>query len=154
MAETKITPISSFFLKLKIGSTMETNSTAKRKSPKNQDNEQGLKKKRPDLKLNIKKGMMQSTLDRWLIKPRTPTRVRFHERVTLKRIMPYWVSWTRMPLKGFSDPDSAFTKKRLDTKRRMAHTHYWRRQRPTPRNARRVVHILKRMRRENTKLGY
>ena len=63
-------------------------------------------------------------------------------------------SWTGIPLKGFSDPGSAFTKKRLDMKRRMAHDHYWRRQRPTPRNARRVTHMLERMLCENTKLGY
>ena len=129
-------------------------SSTKRKSVKKQDNESGLKKKRPELKLKLKKGMTQSTLDRWLVKPRTSTRVRFHERVTLKRILPYWVSWTNTSLKGVSDPDSAFAKKRLDMKQRMAHTHYWRRQRLTPINARRVVHILKRLRRENTKLGY
>ena len=127
-------------------------STAKRKSTKKQDNEQGPKKKRPELKLKLKKGMIQSTLDRWLIKPRTLTRVRFHERVTLKRILPHWVSWTSMSLKGFSDPDSAFAKKRLDMKQRMAQTHH--RRRLTPGNGRRVVHILKRLRRENTKLGY
>ena len=45
-------------------------------------------KKRPNLKLDlskIKKGMIHTTLDRWLIKPRTPTRVRFNELVTLKK---------------------------------------------------------------------
>ena len=126
-------------------------STTKRKATKKQDNESSLKKKRPELKLKLKKGMIQSTLDRWLIKP---TRVRFHERVTLKRILPHWVSWTSMSLKGFSDPDSAFAKKRLDMKQCMAQTHHQRRQSLTPGNARRVVHILKRLRRENTKLGY
>ena len=102
----------------------------------------------------IKKGMVQTTLDRWLVKPRTATRVRFHERVILKRITLDKESWTGIPLKGFSDPNSAFAKKRLAMKRRMAHDHYWRRQRLTPRNAKRVTHILKRMLRENTKLGY
>ena len=63
-------------------------------------------------------------------------------------------SWTGIPLKGFSDPGSAFAKKRLDIKRHMARAHYWRRQRLTHRDARRVTQILKRMRRENTKLGY
>ena len=63
-------------------------------------------------------------------------------------------SWTGIPLKGFSDPGSNFAKKRLDIKRHMARDHYWRRQRLTPRNVRRVAHILKRMMRQNSKLGY
>ena len=98
--------------------------------------------------------MIQTALDRWLIKPRTATRFRFNERVTLKRITLHMESWTGIPLKGFSDPGSPFAKKRLDMKRHMARNHYWRRQRPTPRNAQRVTHTLKRMMRENTKLGY
>ena len=130
-------------------------SSNKCKATKKQETDSA--KKRPNLKLDlskIKKGMIQTTLDQWLLKPRTPTRVRFNERVILKRITLDKESCTGIPLKGFSDPNSAFAKKRLDMKRRMAHDHYWRRQRLTPRNAKRVTHILKRMRRENTKLGY
>ena len=128
----------------------------KGKATKKQDGENGAKK-RPNLKLDlskIKEGMIQTTLDRWLFKPRTLTRVRFHERVILKRITLHMESWTGIPLKGFSDPGSAFAKKPQDIQRHMARAHYWRRQRLTPRNARRVTHILKRIRRENTKLGY
>ena len=33
-------------------------------------------------------GMIQTTLDRWLCKPRTPSRVRFKERVLLKEMTP------------------------------------------------------------------
>ena len=32
-------------------------------------------------------------------------------------------SWTGIPLKGFSDPGSAFAKKRLDIKRQEGDTH-------------------------------
>ena len=134
---------------------LETGQTSNKRKVKKQDG--GSTRKKPNLKLDfskIKKGMVQTTLERWLIKPRTATRVRFNERVIIKRITPDMESWTGIPLKGFSDPNSAFAKKRLDIKRRMAHDHYWRRQRLTPRNAKRVTHILKRMRRENTKLGY
>ena len=133
----------------------ETEHNSNKRKAKKQEGDST--KKRPNLNMDlskIKKGMIQTTLDRWLIKPRTATRVWFHERVTLKRITPHMVNWTGIPLKGFSDPGSAFAKKRLDMKRHMARDHYWRRQRPTPRNARRVTHILKRMIRENTKLGY
>ena len=133
----------------------EVGQSSNKRKVKKQDGESTRKK--PNLKLDlskIKKGMVQTTLERWLVKPRTATRVRFNERVILKRITPCMESWTGIPLKGFSDPNSAFAKKRLDMKRRMARDHYWRRQRLTPRNAKRVTHILKRMLRENTKLGY
>ena len=133
----------------------ETGQSSNKRKAKKQEGDST--RKRPNLKLDlskIKKGMPQTILDRWLIKPRTATRVRFYERVVLKRITPHMESWTGIPLKGFSDPNSAFAKKRLDMKRRMARDHYRRRQRPTPRNAKRVTHILKRMLRENTKLGY
>ena len=132
---------------------LETGETSNKRKAKKQDGG----RKKPNVKLDlgkIKKGMVQTTLERWLIKPRTATRVRFNERVIMKRITPDMESWTGIPLKGFSDPNSAFAKKRLDMKRRMAHDHYWRRQRLTPRNAKRVTHILKRLQRENTKLGY
>ena len=131
----------------------ESGQSSNKRKGKKQEGE----RKKPNLKLDlskIKKGMVQTTLDRWLVKPRTATRVRFHERVILKRITLEKESWTGIPLKGFSDPNSAFAKKRLAMKRCMARDHYWRRQRPTPRNAKRVTHILKRMLRENTKLGY
>ena len=113
----------------------------KRKATKKQDSE--AKKKRPNLKLDlrkIKKSMIQTTLDQWLFKPRTPTRVRFHERVILKRITPHMESWTAILLKGFSDPGSDFAKKSLEGKRQMARDHYWRRERLTARNVRRVTH--------------
>ena len=129
--------------------------SSNKRKVKKQDGESTRKK--PNMKLDfskIKKGMVQTTLERWLVKPRTATRVRFNERVILKRITPDLESWTGIPLKGFSDPNSVFAKKRLDIKRHMARDHYWRRQRLTPKNAKRVTHILKRMRRENTKLGY
>ena len=99
-------------------------------------------------------GMIQTTLDRWLFKPRTPTRVRFKERVLLKVMTPSMERWTTVPLKGFSDPYSAFAIKRLEMKRSMARQHRVRRDRPTARNVRKVTHILKRLLRENTKLGY
>ena len=116
----------------------------------------GGKKKRPNLKLDFskKEGRTQTTLDRWLFKPRAPTRVRFTERVLLKEYTSRTESWTMVPLKGFSEPYSAFSLKRSEVKRRMARQHYWNRQRPTPKNARKVTHILKTMQRENTKLGY
>ena len=47
------------------------------------------KKQDPEVTAKKKKGMIQSTLDRWLHKPRTPTRVRFKERVLFKEITPY-----------------------------------------------------------------
>ena len=134
---------------------LETGQTSNKRKVKKQEG--GSTREKPNLKLDlgkIKKCMVQTTLERWLIKPRTVTRVRFNERVVIKRITPDMESWTDIPLKGFFDPNSAFAKKRLDMKRRMAQDHYWRRQRLTPRNAKRVAHILKRLRRENTKLGY
>ena len=123
----------------------ETGQSSNKRKAKKQEGDST--RKRPNLKLDlskIKKGMIQTTLER----------ARFNERVILKRITPHMESWTGIPLKGFSDPNSAFAKKRLDMERRMARDHYWRSQRPTPRNAKRVTHILKRMLRENTKLGY
>ena len=114
------------------------------------------RKKRPNLKLDLskKEGRIQTTLDRWLFKPKTPTRVRFMERVLLKEYTPRTESWTMVPLKGFSEPGSAFTLKRSEVKRHMASKHYWNRQRPIPKTVRKVTHILKTMQRENTKLGY
>lgn len=122
---------------------------SKRKNTKKQS--ESTKKKKLDFS---KKGMIQTTLDRWLSKPRTPTRVRFKERVLLKEITTHMESWTRGPLKGFSDPYSAFALKRPQIKRTMARQHRKNRDRPTAKNARRVIHILKRMLQENTKLGY
>ena len=114
------------------------------------------KKKRPNLKLDLskKEGRIQTTLDRWLFKPKAPTHVRFVERVLLKEYTPRTESWTMVPLKGFSEPGSAFSLKRSEMKRTMASQHYWRRQRPLPKTVRKVTHILKTMQRENTKLGY
>ena len=116
----------------------------------------GSKKKRPNLKLDLskKEGRTQTTLDRWLFQPKRPTRVRFAERVLLKEFTLRTESWTTVPLKGFSEPYSAFSLKRSEVKRHMARQHYWRRQKPTPKTARKVTHILKTMQRENTKLGY
>ena len=59
----------------------------------------GKRKKRPNLKLNLskKEGRTQTTLDRWLFKPKTPTRVRFVERVLLKQYTPRTESWTMVP---------------------------------------------------------
>ena len=103
-------------------------------------------------KSKIKKGMTQTTLDRWLSRP--ATRVRFDERVVLKIITPREEIWTDLPLKWSSCPSSAFAQKRKEIKQNMAHNHYWRRQKPTPRNVKRVLHVLERMLHENTKLGY
>ena len=124
----------------------------KRKGKK-QEGSDGTRKK-PNLS-KIKKGMTQTTLDRWLFKPRPAARIRFNERVVLKRITPRMESWTALPLKGFSDPNSAFAKKRKDMKRNMARTIITGGDRNSPLgNAKRVVHVLERMLRENTKLGY
>ena len=106
----------------------------------------GKRKRRPNLKLHLskKEGRTQTTLDRWLFKPKTPRRVRFVERVLLKQYTPRTESWTMIP----------FTIKRSEVKRNMAIKHRWRRQRPTPKNVRKVTHVLKSMQRENTKQGY
>ena len=96
----------------------------KRKATKKQEGDNARKRTNLNLDLSkVKKGMIQTTLDQWLIKPRTPTRVRFRERVILKRITPHMESWTSIPLKGFSDPGSAFARKRLEGKRQMARDH-------------------------------
>ena len=124
---------------------------------RNTKNENSKKRKKANLTLDfskLKPGRTQSTLDQWLFKPKTPTRVRFKEQVLLKEIIGPTVSWTTVSLKGFSHHNSAFAKKRAHLKQAMAHTHRLRRQRLTPKNARRIIHILERMRRENTKLGY
>ena len=124
---------------------------------KQRKNENSKKRKKANLTLDfskLKPGRTQSTLDRWLFKPKTPTRVRFKEQVLLKEIIGPTVSWTTVSLKGFLHRNSVFAKKRARLKQAMAHTHRLRRQRLTPKNARRIVHILERMRRENTKLGY
>ena len=129
----------------------------KRKNAKNQDGDGKKKTKKPNLKLDLNKkeeGRTQTTLDRWLLKPRTPARVRFKERVLFEEYTRRTESWTIIPLKGFSEPHSAFAIQRLEVKRRMAREHYWKRQRPTPKNVRKVTHILKTMQRENAKLGY
>ena len=96
---------------------------------------------------------LQSTLDRWLFKkPRA--RLRFKERVLLKEITPDSVSWTTVPLKGFSEPLSAFSIKRQEVKLEMKSNHRRRRLRLTPKNVRKTRHILETMRRENTLMGY
>ena len=96
---------------------------------------------------------LQSTLDGWLFKkPRT--RLCFNERVLFKEITPDSVSWTTVPIKGFSQPWSAFSIQRQEVKSRMKSNHYKRRQRLTPKNVRKTTHILETMRRENTLLGY
>jgi len=98
-------------------------------------------------------GKLQSTLDRWLFKkPRS--RLRFNERVLFKEITPDSVNWTTVPLKGFSQPWSAFSIKRQEVKSQMKSNHYKRRQRLTPKNVRKTRHILETMLRENTLLGY
>ena len=114
------------------------------------------KEARKKLKLVLPKrveGKLQSTLDRWLFKkPRT--RLRFNERVLFKEITPDSVSWTTVPLKGFSHPWSVFSIKRQEVKSQMKSNHHKRRQRLTPKNARKTTHILETMLRENTLLGY
>jgi len=109
-----------------------------------------------ELKLDIPKreeGKLQSILDRWLFKkPRS--RIRFKERVLLKEITPDSVSWTTVPLKGFSEPWSIFSIKRQEVKSKMKSKHHRRRQRLTPKNMRKTTHILETMLRENTLLGY
>ena len=70
---------------------------------KNTKNENGKKRNKPNLKLDfskIKKGMTQTTLYRWLFKPKTPTRVRFNERVLFKEITTHMMSWTTVALRG------------------------------------------------------
>ena len=114
------------------------------------------KKKRPNLKLDLskKEGRTQTTLDRWLFKPKTPTCLRFVECVLLKQYTQHTESWTLVPLKGSSEPYSAFTLKRSEVKRNMALNHQQRRQRLNAKTMRKVTHILKTMQRENTKLEY
>jgi len=98
-------------------------------------------------------GKLQSTLDRWLFKkPRA--RLHFNERVLFKEITPDSVSWTTVPLKGFSRPWSAFSIQRQECRSQMKSNHNKRRQRLTPKNVRKTTHILETMRRENTLLGY
>jgi len=124
----------------------------KRKSSKKED--------RKKLKLVLPKRVegeggkqLQSTLDRRLFKkPRS--RLRFNERVLFKEITPDSVSWTTVPLKGFSQPWSVFSIKRQEVKSQMKSNHYRRRQRLTPKNVRKTTHILETMLRENTLLGY
>ena len=100
-----------------------------------------------------REGKLQSTLDRWLFKkPRA--RLRFKERVLLKEITPDSVSWTTVPLKGFSEPLSAFSIQRQEVKRQMKSNHAQRRQRLTLKNIRKTRHILETMQRENTLMGY
>ena len=120
---------------------------------KNAKNENSKKRKKANLTLDFSK-LKQGNLDQWLFKPKTPTRVRFTEQVLLKEITGPTVSWTTVSLKGFSHRNSTFAKKRAHLKQVMAHTHRLRRQRLTAKNARRITHILERMKRENTKLGY
>ena len=90
-----------------------------------------------------REGKLQSTLDRWLFKKHR-ARLRFKERVLLKEITPDSVSWTTVPLKGFSEPWSAFSIKRQECKSQMKSNH----------DKRKTTHILETMRRENTLLGY
>jgi len=100
-----------------------------------------------------REGKLQSTLDRWLFKkPRA--RLRFKERVLLKEITPDSVSWTTVPLKGFSEPLSAFSIQRQEVKRQMKSNHAQRRQRLTLKNIRKTRHVLETMLRENTLMGY
>ena len=127
--------------------------------PEKKKRKSSKKEARKKLKLVLPKrveeggGKLQSTLDRWLFKkPRS--RLRFNERVLFKEITPDSVSWTTVPLKGFSQPWSAFSIKRQEVKSQMKSNHYRRRQRLTPKNARKTTHILETMLRENTLLGY
>jgi len=110
------------------------------------------------LKLHMPKrvegeGKLQSTLDSWLFK-KPSSRLRFKERVLFKEITPDSVSWTTVPLKGFSQPWSTFSIKRQECKSQMKSNHERRRQRLTPKNVRKTTHILETMLRENTLLGY
>lgn len=89
--------------------------------------EKGTKKRKLDFK-----GMTQTTLDHWLFKPKTPTRVRFKEWVLL-RVGPR-CPWRGSPIRG------AFAHKHLQTKRSMAHQHCWCRQRLTAINVKRGLH--------------
>jgi len=120
------------------------------------------RKKKKSLKKKLKlvmpkrvegEGKLQSTLDRWLFKkPRA--RLRFNERVLFKEITPDSVSCTTVPLKGFSQPFSAFSIQRQERKSQMKSNHRKRRQRLTPKNVRKTIHILETMLRENTLMGY
>ena len=121
---------------------------------KNINTSKSKRKKKQDETGKKKKDMIQSTLDKWLYKPKRPTRVQFKERVLLKEFDTRMVSWTTVPLKGISGPWSVFAHKRQEIKRTMALQHRKRRNKLTRKNARRVTHILERLLRENTKLGY
>ena len=69
----------------------ESGQSSNKRKGKKQEGESTRKK--PNLKLDlskIKKGMVQTTLERWLVKPRTATRVRFNERVILKESHRVW----------------------------------------------------------------
>ena len=121
-----------------------------KRKPKKKIDEEPKKKARKTLKLELsKRGKIQSTLDRWLHRPKATSKVRFKEHVLLKEIMSNSESWTIIPLKGFSTPSGSFYQKRQEMKRDMKNRHYWRRQRLTPNTVRKTTHILERLLREN-----
>jgi len=134
-------------------SHVEPEKKKRRKSSKKKEARKKLKLVLPKRVEEGGGGKLQSTLDRWLFKnPRS--RLRFNERVLFKEITPDSVSWTSVPLKGFSKPWSVFSIKRQKVKSEMKSNHYRRRQRLTPKNVRKTTHILETMLGENTLLGY
>ena len=135
--------------------TIKLTPEKKKKKPKKKQD--GIKKKKANLKLDlskVKKGILQTTLDTWLFRPKRASRIRFNERVLVKEITPHSIKWTTLTLKGFSTHGSAFALKRKEQKNEMKRNHYWRRQRVNERQVRKTKHILERLQRENTALGY
>jgi hypothetical protein len=123
----------------------------KRKHPKNVD--KGSRKKvRKNLTLELPE--TQGTLDNWLYHPTRPTRVRFEERVLVKNIIELdyvglLQSWSMVPLRGYSLPNSDFLNKREQNKLEMKQRHQIRIQKKTPRRLKIRQHILDTLEREN-----
>ena len=79
---------------------MNPEMTNKRKGKKSEGSDGPRKSK--------KKGMTQTTLDRWLFKPRPATRIRFDERVVLKIITPRKEILIGLPLSFPQNPEEPF----------------------------------------------
>ena len=122
--------------------------------PKKSD-EEPKKKARKKLTLDIPKA--QGTLDKWLYKPKKPTRVRFSDRVMVKTVMPCFVgllsTWTTIPIRGYSYPNSDFAMKRKRQRIAMKHNHILRKAsdllHPSVRRSKIAKHIHDTLTREN-----
>ena len=119
-------------------------------------------KKRARKKLTLDIPKAQGTLDKWLYKPKKPTRVRFSDRVLVKTVTPSFVgllsTWTTIPIRGYSYLNSDFAIKRKQQRIDMKHRHILRKAsdllHPSVRRSKMSKHINDTLLRENPSISH